>query len=109
MTNTQERVRDYIDNYLTDSTSISGTVLSRRLETAGLLAPNLPEGGESTAPGVKEWHITTGEQDGPIVWTAPNSPVMVQRIEPGDLTPREARALADSLYAAANYAEEGAE
>ena len=32
---------------------------------------------------------------------------MVQRIEPGDLTPEEAREVANALYAAANYSQEG--
>ena len=45
--------------------------------------------------------------DGPSVWTAPHSRIMVQRIEPGDLTPAEARAVAHALLAAANYSEEG--
>ena len=40
------------------------------------------------------------------MWTAPDSPIMVQRIEPGDLTPDEARGVAYALLAAANYSEE---
>ena len=40
-----------------------------------------------------------------IVWTARNCPVMVQRVEPGHLTPGDARALAQVLNEAADYAE----
>lgn len=50
----------------------------------------------------------TGDPEalGPIVWTAPNSRIMVQQIEPGNLTPDEARGVAYALLAAANYSEE---
>lgn len=40
-----------------------------------------------------------------IVWTAKGGRVMVQRVEPGDLTPGDARALAQVLNEAADYAE----
>lgn len=40
-----------------------------------------------------------------VVWTAPGSTVMVQNIEPGDLFPDQARALAARLLAAAAAAE----
>ena len=75
---------------------------------AGLLAPELPAPND---PGIfvtdgKGW-IPSGDT-GPSVWTAPGSPVMVQRIEPGYFTPDEARAVAYALLAAANHAEEEA-
>lgn len=44
---------------------------------------------------------------GPSIWTEPGGTIMVQRIEPGDLTPEEAREVADVLYAAAEYSEKG--
>jgi hypothetical protein len=40
-----------------------------------------------------------------VVWTAPESPVMIQNVEPGDLAPDQARALAAALLAAASAAE----
>lgn len=40
-----------------------------------------------------------------IVWTAVGGLVMVQRLEPGDLTPEDARALAAVLIEAAAHAE----
>lgn len=76
------------------------------LAKAGLIMPDLPE---SNDPGIfvpdgKGW--IPGGPHGPSVWTAPGSPIMVQRIEPGDLTPDEARGVALALLAAAQYAEE---
>ena len=49
-------------------------------------------------PGGKGW-LPLGP-DGPSVWTAPGGNVMVQRIEPGDLAPEEARKVAHALLAA---------
>ena len=81
------------------------------LAQAGLLAPDLPEsnGSDGFVPGGKEW--LPGGPYGPIVWTVPGSRVMVQRVEPGDLTPDEARffaltVLAAAQYSAANHKEE---
>lgn len=73
------------------------------LAEAGLIAPDLPEsnGSDGFVPGGKEW--LPGGPYGPIVWTAPDSTVMVQRIEPGDLTPDEARFFALAVLAAAKY------
>lgn len=80
--------------------------IAQDLADAGLLAPDLPEANEANfVPDGKEW--LPGGPHGPNIWTAPDSTVMVQRIEPGDLTPEEAREVANSLYAAANYSEEG--
>lgn len=42
---------------------------------------------------------------GGVVWTAKGGRVMVQRVEPGNLTPDDARALAQVLNEAADYAE----
>lgn len=79
--------------------------LANALAKAGLLAPDLPEsnGSDGFVPGGKEW--LPGGPYGPIVWTAPDSTVMVQRIEPGELTPDETRGVAYSMLAAANYSE----
>ncbi|EEI77686.1 Uncharacterised protein [Corynebacterium striatum] len=76
------------------------------LAEAGLLAPDLPEPNDPGifVPDGKGW--IPGGSHGPSVWTAPGSPIMVQRIEPGDLTSDEARKLAYALLAAADYAEE---
>lgn len=76
------------------------------LAKAGLLAPDLPEPNDPGifVPDGKGW--IPGGPHGPSVWTAPGSPIMVQRIEPGDLTPEEARGVAYALLAAANYSEE---
>ena len=72
------------------------------LEAAGLLAPDLPEANDPGifVPGGKGWRI--GDVS---VWTAPDSPVMVQNVEPGDLSPASSRQLAYALLAAADYAE----
>ena len=79
--------------------------VARRLDNAGRLAPELPEPNDPNVfvPDGKGW--LPGGPDGPSVWTAPGGTVMVQRIEPGDLTPEEAREVANALYAAANYSE----
>lgn len=78
----------------------------RALADAGLLAPDLPEPNDPIifAPAGRGWLLN--DENGPVVWTAPGGTVMVQRIEPGDLTPEEARGVAHALLAAANYAEE---
>ncbi|OIR43170.1 hypothetical protein [Corynebacterium sp. NML120713] len=69
--------------------------------------PTLPEPNDQGifVPNGKGW--LPGGPDGPSVWTAPHSRIMVQRIEPGELTPDEAREVAYALLAAANAAEEG--
>ena len=82
--------------------------LANALAKAGLLAPDLPEsnGSDGFVPGGKEW--LPGGPYGPIVWTAPGGTVMVQRVEPGDLTPEEAHFFALTVLAAAQYAKEEA-
>ena len=48
-----------------------------------------------------EWWVA----DNAVAWTAVGGRVMVQRLEPGDLTPDDARALAQVLNEAAAHAE----
>lgn len=73
------------------------------LAQAGLLAPDLPEPNDPSifVPDGKGW-LPCG-LTGPSVWTAPGGRIMVQRVEPGDLTPAEARFFALSVLAAAQY------
>lgn len=76
------------------------------LADAGLLMPDLPEAdayGVQFDDPVKGWVLDA--QDRPVVWTAPGGRVMIQRIEPGDLTPAQARTLALNILAAADYTE----
>ena len=101
-------IKDTYDGYLNahheDRVQLSEEA-ARRLDDAGVLAPDLPE------PNDPDIFVTQGKgwlpggAYGPSVWTAPGSMVMVQRVEPGDLTPEEARALAYAILAAADYAE----
>ena len=80
--------------------------IAQDLADAGLIAPDLPEANEANfVPDGKGW--LPGGPHGPSVWTAPDSTVMVQRLEPGDLTPEEARGIAHALLAASDYSEEG--
>ena len=44
-------------------------------------------------------------QGRPVVWSAPGGRVMIQRIEPGGLTPAQARTFALNILAAANHVE----
>ena len=85
---------------------VGGTKPRTRPTPAGLITPDLPEPNDPGifVPDGKGW--IPGGTNGPSVWTAPDSPIMVQRIEPGDLTPDEARGVAYALLAAANYSEE---
>lgn len=73
------------------------------LAQAGLLAPDLPEPNDPSifVPDGKGW-LPCG-LTGPSVWTAPGGRIMVQRVEPGDLTPDEANAFALAVLAAAQY------
>ena len=78
--------------------------IAQALAEAGLLAPDLPKPDEANfVPHGKGW--LPGGPHGPSIWTAPDSTVMVQRLEPGDLTPEEARGIAHALLAAADYSE----
>ena len=76
------------------------------LAKAGLLTPDLPEANDLdiSAPDEKLW-LPCGPT-GPSAWARPGGRVRVRRIEPGDLTPDEARGVAYALLAAADYSEE---
>ena len=78
--------------------------LAKALAEAGLLAPDLPEANATDifVPDGKGWLLD--DENGPVVWTAPGGRIMVQRVEPGDLTPAEARFFALAVLAAAQYA-----
>lgn len=78
------------------------------LAQAGLLADDLPAANDLDIPipDGKAW-LPCGLR-GPSVWTAPGGRVMVQRVEPGDLTPDEANAFALTVLAAAQYSKEKA-
>lgn len=76
------------------------------LNELNLLAEDLPEPNDLdiSARDEKLW-LPCGPT-GPSVWARPGGRVRVRRIEPGDLTPEEARGVAYALLAAANYSEE---
>lgn len=78
--------------------------IAKHLADYGLLAPDLPEANDAgiIVPGGKGWLLD--DENGPVVWTAPGGLVMVQRVEPGDLTPDEAHFFALTVLAAAQYA-----
>ena len=101
ITTWQARHKTEMDN----NTDWAAQNLAGDLADAGLLAPDLPEPNDTGifVPDGKGW--LPGGPHGPSVWTAPDSRIMVQRIEPGDLTPDEARGVARTLLAAANYSE----
>ena len=89
-------VGEYIDHLEASTAYVTA------LQAAGLLMPDLPEANDPGifVPGGKGWRM--GDVS---VWTAPDSPVMVQNVEPGNLSPASARDLAYALLAAADYAE----
>lgn len=76
------------------------------LHNAGLITPDLPEANDLdiSAPDEKLW-LPCGPT-GPSTWARPGGRVRVRRVEPGDLTPAEARFFALAVLAAANYSEE---
>lgn len=78
--------------------------IAKHLDDYGLLMADLPKSNDAgiIVPGGKGW-LPQG-LTGPSVWTAPGGRVMVQRVEPGDLIPKEARDFAYTVLAAANYA-----
>lgn len=80
--------------------------IAKHLADYGLLATDLPEANDPSifVPDGKGWLLD--DENGPVVWTAPGGLVMVQRIEPGDLTPDEAHLFALAVLAAAQYAKE---
>ena len=74
------------------------------LHAAGLLTPDLPDANDDSLPlPTRSWELDA--EGRPVVWTEPGCSVMIQRIEPGDLTPAQARAFALNILAAANYSE----
>lgn len=107
-----EKAARVIDQWTQEGYELNSAVgnpyaIVERLAGAGLLAPDLPEPNDHRVfvPRGQKWAL--GGEFGPSVWTAPNLQVMVQHIEPGKLTPNEARQVAYALLAAANYSEEG--
>lgn len=92
------------EGYELNSAVGSPHAIAERLAKAGLLAPDLPEPNDPSifVPDGKGW-LPCG-LTGPSVWTAPGGRIMVQRVEPGDLTPAEARFFALAVLAAAQYA-----
>lgn len=52
---------------------------------------------------IVEWDTPEGS----VVWTAPGGQVMIQRIEPGNLSPDEADELARALREAAQVSRDG--
>ena len=98
----QKRHQGELDN----NTDWAAQNLAGDLNQAGLLAIDLPEPNDLdiSARDEKLW-LPCGPT-GPSVWARPGGRVRVRRIEPGDLTPEEARGVAYALLAAANYSEE---
>lgn len=72
---------------------------------------NLPKPDRAGHDGIVEWDVPTSNHAPAsptgIAWTAPGGTIMLQRIEPGDLTPKEAGRLAVTLLAAQKYSETG--
>lgn len=78
------------------------------LAAAGYAVVKLPEPSGSWAEG-PEWVQGggVGARSGWVTWAAHRSLVMLQRVEPGELSPAEARELAAALLAAAAHTEAG--
>ena len=77
------------------------------LAAADLLAPELPKGKRIRYPeDILEWRPVPGLPKA-VIWAGDqNRPIMIQNVEPGDLTPEEAEALGLALLAAAQHAKE---
>lgn len=74
----------------------------------GRLRPDLPEANDPTAafvPDGKGWLLDG--PTGPVVWTVPGGQIMIQRIEPGELTPEKAREFITHILAAVYHSENG--
>lgn len=106
-----DKAAEVIDQWTKEGYELNSAVgsphaIAERLAKAGLLAPDLPEANDLdiAVPNGKGW-LPCG-LTGPSVWTAPGGRVMVQRVEPGDLTPDEAHFFALTVLAAAQYARE---
>lgn len=76
--------------------------MAQALDRAGLLARE-----DDRPVRIKEWRFKEG--GGPIVWTAPGARIIVQNLEPGDLTPHDARRLVHMLNDAADFSDGGAD
>lgn len=103
---TPEQARGIL-SLLDDHTVIGQADAQWAVETisnAGFLMPDLPEPDDASifVPDGAGWQTP---QDS-TVWTAIGGRVMIQRVEPGNFTPSEARSLAYALLAAAKHAEE---
>ena len=84
--------------------TVSAESIAHELAKAGLLAPDLPDANDDSLPlPTRSWELDA--EGRPVVWTAPGTTVMIQRIEPGDLTAAQARAFALNILAAADYSE----
>lgn len=104
-----DKAAEVIDQWTQEGYELNSAVgsphaIAERLAKAGLIAPDLPEPNDPSifVPDGKGW-LPCG-LTGPSVWTAPGGRIMVQRVEPGDLTPAEARFFALAVLAAAQYA-----
>ena len=103
-----DKAAEVIDQWTQEGYELNSAVgsphaIAERLANAGLLAPDLPKPNDPSifVPDGKGW-LPCG-LTGPSVWTAPGGRIMVQRVEPGDLTPAEARFFALAVLAAAQY------
>lgn len=110
--NTQDKAAEVIrtwqkrhKNIMDDNPDWAAQNLTIDLHNAGLITPNLPEANDQdiSTPDEKLW-LPSGPT-GPSVWARPGGRVRVRRVEPGDLTPAEARSFALTVLAAANYSE----
>ena len=77
------------------------------LAEAGYVIVKLPEPNGFWGEG-PEWaqDAAPGDSTGWVAWTAVGGLVMLQRVEPGELTPDQARELGAALLAAAAHAEQ---
>lgn len=105
----QERAAKVIDRWTKDGGELNSVVgspheIATLLADDSLLMPDFPEPDDASifVPDGAGWQTP---QDS-TVWTAIGGRVMVQRVEPGNFTPGEARSLAYALLAAAKHAEE---
>ena len=100
MTSPEARAIEVID-YVGDEPS---NVVAAALAKEGLLAPDLPQANDTSLPlPTRSWVLDA--EGSPVVWSAPGTTVMIQRIEPGDLFPAQARRFALNILAAADYCE----
>ncbi|AIT62178.1 hypothetical protein [Corynebacterium doosanense] len=103
MTTNQQRAHEVLYKSITCNYGGRGCVdgVIEALADAGLIAPNLPNNDEELAGGSRGWRTP----EGGIIWSAPAGRVMIQRVEPGNWTPAEARDVAGRILAAADLAE----